>query len=333
MPSRHPDFVRAKTIQLTADFISPAGRAWLGNTSAARILHIFKRVCNLINADGEILSVLASPVAMGPFAVRLNESINWSGNISAEMRVKCEEDSIRIADVQIDIGTATPWNPLPQWEHLRNLKDTQLWVNEIRKQLSRAAPPDSIAAIIMSFPGAERRGILSNDPERAASQGFLEPSGSRNDIKGKAFSSLQAVLETAIPKLHAGLRRRDLDSLQSSAQAFAGLGPGLTPAGDDYLVGVMYGLWSTLAPAEATRLSEALAESAGPRTNNISKAWLRAAANGEANADWHQLVQVISSNEVRNITLILTRIMDTGHTSGADALAGFVDTRSILARE
>ncbi len=303
MPSRHPDFVQAKTIQLTADFISPAGRAWLANTSAARILHIFNRVCNLINADSELISVLASPVAMGPFAVRLNESINWSEMVSEEMPVHVHASSISIGAIQIDIEAAISWNPLPQWERLYDLKDSQPWLNEIRNQLGKHAPEGSIAQI-------------SSDEKVVG------------ETKAYFVKARQAVLT-----MRRALRARDIPHMQQAAFTLAGLGPGLTPAGDDYLVGVMYGLWSTLSPADAARLSEALAKSAVPRTNNISRASLRAAANGEANADWHQLIQIISDAEVPKINLILTRIMNTGHTSGADALAGFVDSYSILAGE
>ena len=247
--------------------------------------------------------MLTSPVAMGPFAIHMEDSIDWSGRISTEMPVHIHTATIKIDTVRIILEAATNWNPLPQWKHLRNLKDTQLWVNEIRKQLASYAPEGSIARIL-------------SDGEIA-----------------RATTAYFAKASQAVRMIQKALPARDIPRMQQAAFTIAGLGPGLTPAGDDYLVGVMYALWSTLAPAEAARLSEALAKSAVPRTNNISKAWLRAAAKGEANADWQQLVQVISDAEVSNINLILTRIMDTGHTSGADALAGFVDTRSILTSE
>lgn len=247
--------------------------------------------------------MLASPVAMGPFAVHLNDLINWSEIVSAEMPVHINTASLNIDNIQIDIEAAIRWNPLPQWERLRKMKDTHLWVNEIRNQLDEYAPEGSIARI-----SSEGEDVWATTPYFAKAR-------------------------QAVRTMQKALPARDIPRMQEAAFTLAGLGPGLTPAGDDYLVGVMYGLWSTLAPAEAARLSEALAKSAVPHTNNISIAWLRAAAKGEANADWQQLVQVISDAGVPNTNLILTRIMATGHTSGADTLAGFVDTRSILARE
>ena len=56
----------------------------------------------------------------------------------------------------------------------------------------------------------------------------------------------------------------------------AGLGDGLTPAGDDWLVGMM--LWAWLAHAAPRRFCQVLSDAAVPRTTTLSAAFLQAAA-------------------------------------------------------
>ena len=64
--------------------------------------------------------------------------------------------------------------------------------------------------------------------------------------------------------------------LAAAAQCLAGLGPGLTPAGDDYVLGVMAALWLL---GERDPLP-AMAAACATRTTLLSGAFVRAAAQG-----------------------------------------------------
>lgn len=116
----------------------------------------------------------------------------------------------------------------------------------------------------------------------------------------------------------------DAASLEALAISWAGRGPGLTPAGDDFLVGVMHALWAVLAPSEAARLCGVMAAAAVPRTTSLSGAWLDAAARGEAAERWHVLFDEIARKNETGLRMAVRSILQTGHTSGADALAGFM---------
>jgi hypothetical protein len=147
----------------------------------------------------------------------------------------------------------------------------------------------------------------------------------------------QMGLDTAVtPQLEAGLNRllsgiaaQELSLVQAGAQQLAGLGPGLTPAGDDILMGAIYGVWATHPPEAAHRLAAAITEVAVPQTTTLSAAWLRAAARGEAGAVWHSLSEkLIVNSEQLTVSSgeweeAVARILAVGHSSGADALWGF----------
>jgi hypothetical protein len=110
--------------------------------------------------------------------------------------------------------------------------------------------------------------------------------------------------------------------VRSDLAQFAGLGSGLTPAGDDFLMGVMLRAW--LADPEPELFCRRLAEAAAPRTTTLSAALLRAAARGECSAAWHSLLAALEGGNNDQLAVAVRRALAYGHTSGADTLAGFL---------
>ncbi|GAB4427289.1 MAG: hypothetical protein Fur0044_25180 [Anaerolineae bacterium] len=112
------------------------------------------------------------------------------------------------------------------------------------------------------------------------------------------------------------------ERLAPAAVVLAGLGNGLTPAGDDYLVGSMVALWmGSLKP-----LLPEIANAAVPQTTTLSAAFLSAAAQGEFMEPWHNLAQSLYTGEIESLGLALTEVAHFGASSGRDALAGFTTT-------
>lgn len=116
----------------------------------------------------------------------------------------------------------------------------------------------------------------------------------------------------------------DLQSSGNSARGLAGLGQGLTPAGDDFILGAVFAAW-IIHPSDVARIiAEATTNAAAPLTTSLSAAWLRAAGRGEAGILWHLFFGVLTSGDRMAIQECTERLLAVGHTSGADALSGFV---------
>ncbi len=109
---------------------------------------------------------------------------------------------------------------------------------------------------------------------------------------------------------------------QTAVTKLAGFGPGFTPAGDDFLVGFLFGLWATRPVEEVVELARVVVETAVPRTTQLSAAWLQAAGRGEAVEPWHELVAALLNQT--NWQMPLAKILHTGATSGVAAVMGFV---------
>ena len=123
------------------------------------------------------------------------------------------------------------------------------------------------------------------------------------------------------------------ESIQRPAQAFLdwiagsgnadnrliGLGPGLTPAGDDFVGGAMIALRVRGTTAGDAALADRIAAWALPlakcNTNRISRAHLEFAAAGEGHEALHDLLCTFEEKH-------LARLARIGHTSGVDAAAG-----------
>jgi hypothetical protein len=104
------------------------------------------------------------------------------------------------------------------------------------------------------------------------------------------------------------------NTLEPEAEMLIGLGPGLTPSGDDYLGGMLIALHQLQRGPQAAGLWRWL-EPRLSRTSDISRAHLTAAAAGEG----HEALHAVLGGD-----LALEKLDGVGHTSGWDALAGVV---------
>ncbi|MFV0368326.1 MAG: DUF2877 domain-containing protein [Hyphomicrobiaceae bacterium] len=120
---------------------------------------------------------------------------------------------------------------------------------------------------------------------------------------------------------------RDGHSL-SQAPEFAnllGLGPGLTPSGDDFLVGVMVTTHSLGKHTAAITIWNALRENLS-RTNQISTAHLGSAAHGYFSSNLHELLNSLLCGSDSQIEAAMAVIIKDAHTSNWDCLAGIITT-------
>lgn len=134
--------------------------------------------------------------------------------------------------------------------------------------------------------------------------------------------------QSLVSNLSLALANKDLSSALKITSQLAGLGAGLTPAGDDFIMGTIHAVWIIHPHEVASTLTQSIADTAAPLTTSLSAAWLRSAGQGEAGVLWHQFFEALV-DRVDNPTYLqeaLDNILSVGETSGADALAGFLST-------
>jgi len=132
-----------------------------------------------------------------------------------------------------------------------------------------------------------------------------------------AHNSLSSHAQPALEALERWLIGNALDD---EAQMLIGLGPGLTPSGDDYLGGLLIALNALERRPQARALWRWL-EPRLKRTSAISAAHVAAAAEGEGHEALHACLEALASRSA-DWTQTLDRVANVGHVSGWDALAG-----------
>lgn len=112
----------------------------------------------------------------------------------------------------------------------------------------------------------------------------------------------------------------DEDALADATRRVIGRGPGLTPSGDDVLVGLLTGL-GVRHVATRERLARAFAP-ALPTTTSLSRHLLEEAALGLPGRPLHELVAALLSGV--HFAAAMQSAMAVGATSGADTALGLV---------
>lgn len=107
-----------------------------------------------------------------------------------------------------------------------------------------------------------------------------------------------------------------------------GLGPGLTPSGDDFLAGVLHGMifMEKLRGIKNPRLPEItqLITNNLHKTGEISRHFLSYAVAGEWGRNTEDFLIAITENETRKLQNAIDRKLSIGATSGADEIRGCI---------
>ncbi|MGN9844732.1 DUF2877 domain-containing protein [Nonomuraea sp. H19] len=123
----------------------------------------------------------------------------------------------------------------------------------------------------------------------------------------------------------------------TAAEQLVGLGPGLTPSGDDVLAGLLVTLRHLGAAAGAERavwladwLAPAVTFDARTRTTPLSATLLHCAARGEASPEVTAVLRGVTGRQA--LEPALRRLHRLGHTSGADLAQGIaIGVTAVLA--
>lgn len=269
--------------QVSALTVTLKVQQWLQKSTAVSLLHLFDQAINLIDTNGTIISIVQPSIGAGPFSIVVEAEQPFPSAINLSTNIHKTADNLHIGPLHINLRPAQLWQPKPPW-HLLHQRQND-WLPTV---------PELQTAV-----AKHQNRLREGSPVNFATQ-FL----AATDAVREAINQPNAPrLETAVSQL-------------------AGLGPGLTPAGDDFLLGLLLGLWATQPEKEVGGLAKRVAETAVPRTTQLSAAWLQAAAQGEAWRAWHDFLQTLSSGS--NWRHPFNHILNQGATSGIAALLGFV---------
>lgn len=268
-----------------------------------RVLGNYRRACNLVTSEQEIIALVSPMIGNGPLNIVIEENVALE-HVEPESPAVLSNSQLVLGDsLVVLLGGAKLWRPEVNWGCLTNQ----------RRKLE-----DSLTALCTW--------LCQDNGTKLALRGLSDPHDGTRSLQNRAF------LTTAwmgIKGLLQALQHGDRSGIRENATLLAGLGPGLTPAGDDYLVGLMAGLRVWPGPLERCGLSpeevcQIILEATEGKTTLLSSAFLHSAQKGMFGEDWHELLAELARGEATGIQRAAKRILSSGATSGADALAGFL---------
>jgi hypothetical protein len=270
---------------------------WHQDQFDAQVLAVFERACDLVTPDGAVVALVIPRIGDGPLNVVVDGEAGLFAGIDAGAPVTLDGDRLWVGDLEVDLGRATVWEPRPDWDTLRSRRSAIVsCLLLVRARCLRYAPGGSLLGLL----------------------GAPQPT----DAPARAIFSTAREAAEALREGWAGDSKR----LREGAARLAGLGGGLTPAGDDFLTGAMLQAW--LAHPAPDHACCAVSGVAVSRTTTLSAAFLRAAARGECSGPWHALLAAMGEGlrdeTEAKITAAVLKVLKGGATSGADSLAGFL---------
>ena len=256
-----------------------------------------------LSAEETWLCLAGPSVAMGPLVLRCQvpEKTDWRATgIHVGMVARIGDTSIHLPPSFVfSLADTSQWTPpaIPDWTPRslsRGVGFVETWIS------GRVNCDEGLGEFILPCGGAGPKSAVA---QRAS--GSLRNLGDWLAAVLAGSNNFPNVLSGAIDQL-------------------IGLGPGLTPSGDDFLGGTMIGLRAVDRFDLSEQLFAVVEEKVARRSNSISAAHLAAAAEG-AGGEWlHAALNGTLAGDVGLLPAALTNVGRIGHTSGWDALAGAI---------
>lgn len=122
--------------------------------------------------------------------------------------------------------------------------------------------------------------------------------------------------------------------VDDAVQYWIGRGPGLTPSGDDLLLGMIAALWcaGSFTGSGAAALRDEVEPIARQRTTRVSVEYLHHAVAGRVIGSLRNLLVALDAADATGIAEAVDRLRRFGHTSGADCLLGVLAAQTYLDR-
>ena len=272
------------------------------------IAHVFETSFTVERAGGRFICVGAAGMDNGPLNAVCREAVagGWRGlGVTEGQAVAIDNGVLQLAGgPSFDLAAAELWQP-PPWPQDWGTGLLQAGLRALAVIASASAPQDGLARVI--FGGGHTAGLAA-----AVRRGALLKTATLADwLAGRL-----AEPEASDADLQAAAR--------VATHGLMGLGPGLTPSGDDAIAGLLIALHAAGEATAAADLAGFVREAPADATSALSRAFLAAAIEGLPSGTLHAAITALLTGDQATLPAVVDRLDGVGHTSGWDMLAGAV---------
>lgn len=256
-----------------------------------------------VETEAGLICIGNAALEPGPLNLVTNApaTTTWAANgLSRDAMVRIDHQTITVGNRhRYALTDAIEWSPAP---------------------IAGALDPDRIDSGIRMF----RRIAANRVPANGLGQ-FLSPDFHPrcDDFVCRAAADPVAALRIWLKSACRTPDNLDIQGLRR-IHPLVGLGPGLTPSGDDLIGGVMIALHNLRATAICRSLWSSVQDCTAQASNAISLSHLSAAAEGKGGAALHRTLAAVVHADAESLRNGVSGIDRMGHTSGWDAAAGAI---------
>ena len=271
-----------------------------------RVHSVFERACNIETRAGELVTLLAEGMGNIPHGIRLAGPVapfeSW---LIPGQNAILDKLALRVPDagITVDLSGATVWRGA---------------VGAVSMDVCLMDPGGGAIAAL--------RELRATLVERAPEQGFAPLLAGHANARSSVERGFAARLAQTLPLLARATERRDVRAIAGVVARLVGLGPGLTPSGDDFITGYLAALWSRAGFENGIdAMLQPLADLLAPLflcTNAISRQMLSDAAQGRFAERLIDVTRAVAgTGDVVDAT---ANALASGHSSGADTMCGLL---------
>lgn len=263
--------------------------------SSGRVVSVHANLINIVLEEDELLTIQAEGKVRTPLSLVLRWPEEDAHVISPgdEVLVSKSGDFLYCGVWAINLMNALPFYTRAQLEPQRSWTEA---LRRLEEHFDRTAERETAYGLIRAMPDRSTR--------------------PRQHHYG-------AMLRQRVGELTAAIKSHNAQKAAWAAGGLIGLGPGLTPAGDDFLQGFLLFSPASEKTGKVARECCRLLQSSGVKdTTLISRAFWRAFFAGHVAEPLRIMVEAFNAGEWEIFSYQVASISRIGHSSGNDCLTG-----------
>jgi hypothetical protein len=296
-----------------------------GDMKIGKVHSLFRRVINIVWPDGNLSSISRVDVSNGPANIVTNLPVNtdfthYYIKPGASAWIDTDPQTLYIDSICVSLKNAVTWqSPLAHFKS--------------------ALPPDHVKANLEAV-GRWLQQVKSKNYGLSQLLPHLESLLNGTYLPTAHTEPVTFLAGQAINVLLPALYTKDITRIRNAASSLIGLGPGLTPSGDDYLAGLLLSLTACskvlTSPFKLVQkdLSNTVIESAPGLTNDISRQMLIFAAKGTGSELMENMVLALfcAAQNQNSVIQAAADLSTVGASSGFDQLLGIMSGAGLYSR-
>ena len=270
---------------------------------------VFDRAVNIRFYDGTLVSLVAVALDLAPMTLQVSATSFRNYDWLQGTKVIAETDALLIDNKRLDFSSAKIWILRPELGEPLPHDQIILRLEQFTALLLEKGNPDGLLPYLCHT-------TCMTVPRLCA----------LNSMTNAYVTFIESRLDQFVAAYFDSTDRGEAKTVEAFSR-IVGFGPGLTPATDDFVAGVMAAcLWMPFGcfmdRDALVRRNEKLAQIAREKTTYVSVSMLEYAARGRIASKYADLLKRLCYEDIEDLESVILQAMNHGDTSGTDFLTG-----------